>query len=329
MNYMKSVFVFLLMAAMLNACERPLILRGQVKDVQGQTLPGVAVTVRNSEYEAATDGLGHYSLRCSPGALTVDFMKTGYTPGVLEAEVKDRIMVAARDVVLWPLPVRKGVYLFERFRYHETTRTEPKRYLSTENKPIFGMKRDPACSTQIPITGGKGFQEPLIIAFKMPDYDLQLNRVNKIEAVIPQQRPVQPLETSSGGLPASPLVKDSVWAAVDAIETLLAPVDEQGRQLYIVCPLKPLTAGVYAVHWGALEGHASTDPAVYLFQVIDPETAEPDLPAIELTDDKKPSGKEKSDSEKATTAEVKPKEEKRPKKEKEPPTKAKPGPARR
>ncbi|HPO13024.1 MAG TPA: carboxypeptidase regulatory-like domain-containing protein [Candidatus Hydrogenedentes bacterium] len=329
------------MAVTLAACERPLILKGQVKDVQGQTLPGVAVAVRNSEYEVATDGRGQYSLHCSPGEMTVDFMKTGYTPGVLQVTIQDRITAEARDVVLWPLPVRKGVYLFENFRYQETTRTEPKRYLSTENKPVFGIKRDPACSTQVPITGDKGFQEPLIIAFKMPDYDLQLHRVNKMEAIIPQQRQVQPLESSPGDLPASQLVKDSVWTAVDTIETLLAPVDEQGRQLFIVRPLKPLSSGVYAVHWGALEGHTSTAPEVYLFQVIGPQTPEPDLPEIKLMDKKKPAGKEKSDGEKSTTGEVKPKEEKtsepekksqgdtKPKEEKKPEAKAKPEPVKR
>ncbi len=283
---------------LLSACERPLILRGQVKDVQGQTLPGVAVTVRNTEFEATTDGVGRYSLRCSPGALVLDFMKTGYTPGVLQVEVKDRISADARDVVLWPLPVRKGVYLFENFRYRETTRTEPKRYLSGENKPVFGIKRDPACSTRIPITGGKGFQEPMLLGFKMPEYDIQLHRLEKIEAIVPQQHPVQPAETAEGSSPPAHVVKDSVWAVTDRIETILTPVDEQGHQLYIARPMKPILPGVYAVHWGAMEGHTSTDPEVYLFQVSDPNATPPEAPAAETEGEKKPAVEKKPKEEK-------------------------------
>ncbi len=205
--------------------------------------------------------------------------------------------------------MRKGVYLFENFRYLETTRAEPKRYLSGENKPVFGIKRDPACSTTLSLTGDKGFQEPMLIGFKMPEYDLQLHRIEKIEAIIPQQRPVQPAETTAGASPAMQVVKDSVWVMADRIETLLTPVDEPGHQLYIVRPMKPLAPGVYAVHWGAMEGHTSTDPEVYLFQVIDPNAASPQTPKAETEGENKPA-MDKSTGEK-TAGEKKPKEEKK------------------
>lgn len=258
---------------LLAGCERPVVIQGKVVDIHGEALPGVAVTVRGTEYEAVTDGLGAYSLSCAPGTLTLDVMKTGYTQGVLQVEAKDRIAVDVRDAVLWPLPGRKGVYLFENFKYREATRAEPKRYVAPDGKPVFAVKKDPELETQTPLGGERTEGTPLLICFKQPDYDVALHRMCRMEVTLPQQRAPAPVQPGSAEAPAPPVEKETVSAPADRVACLVIPIDEQDKLLLEVRPMAPLSPGVYAVHWGALEGHTATDPYVFLFRVAEPQTS--------------------------------------------------------
>ena len=45
---------------------------------------------------------------------------------------------------------------------------------------------------------------------------------------------------------------------------------EPERLLLQLRMAEPLRPSVYAVHWGALDGHTSTDSRAFLFRVIDP-----------------------------------------------------------
>ena len=70
-----------LLAGVLSACDRTVIVRGEVLDIQDTTLPGVAVTVLGEEEQAVTDGIGRYRLRCRPGPLELSFLKNRLYPG--------------------------------------------------------------------------------------------------------------------------------------------------------------------------------------------------------------------------------------------------------
>jgi hypothetical protein len=110
---------------------------------------------------------------------------------------------------------------------------------------------------------------------------LHLARLHQIEAALPQQSPPPPPDKPAAdaaapvALPATPaMVTETVWATQELISALPAPIDEPEKLLVQLKPAGPLTPGVYGVHWGALEGHASTDPFVFLFRVADPAPPE-------------------------------------------------------
>lgn len=263
--------IFFLLVCLVTGCDRLAVIRGKVLDVHGDALPGVAVTVRGADYDALTNGLGQYSLRCRPGTLTLDLMKTGYTPGVLQVEAKDHIIIDVNEAMLWPLPGRKGVYLFEDFRYQEMSRTEPKRYASETGQPLLAVKKDPSLETQKTIGGDRTPGAPIILCFKQPDYDIALCRMKQVEAALPQQAPAPGAVSEA----APPLPKEKAWVVWETVEMLVIPVDEVTRQLLEVRPMLPLAPGVYALHWGAMEGHSSTDPHVFLFRVAEPPAPAP------------------------------------------------------
>jgi hypothetical protein len=55
-----------------------------------------------------------------------------------------------------------------------------------------------------------------------------------------------------------------------------------------------LGPGIYALHWGALDGDPGTEPSAYLLEVLDPnappetEAVEPEEPEVESQDDEVP-----------------------------------------
>jgi hypothetical protein len=88
-----------------------------VVDPQGIALPGVSISVRGTDSQAISDVNGQYRLRARPGYLQLDFIKTGYTPATLQLQVDEARGVHAAQVVMWPLPDNKGVFLYESYRY--------------------------------------------------------------------------------------------------------------------------------------------------------------------------------------------------------------------
>jgi len=230
-----------------------------VVDVKGDALPGVAVAVKGTEHQAVTDALGQYRLRCRPGDITLAFIKTDYTPGRLELEVDEPRTVEPAAVTLWPLPPYKGVYLFKDFRYRQTTKTEPKPYKNEDGTPLFGTKVAPEVRTTRP--------EPLLIGYKLPSYDVRLARLRDQEA--------SPLGTAGQGDNA---FRESIWAPAGAIGVMANPIDEVDRLLLQFQPAEPLEPGVYALHYGALNGYTSTDPFIYLFRVAAPGAPEGEAP---------------------------------------------------
>jgi carboxypeptidase family protein len=247
--------------ALLSGCEPSLIVSGRVVDVSGQALPGAAVSASSATGQDVTDGIGTFRLRCAPGPARIDIAKTGYTPGLLEIDPAGERVLELNDILLWPLPTGKGVYLFEDYRYRETARVKPSRYLDKDTGPIFAVKQFAEVTTRE--------TQPLIICHKLPSYDVALYRMGQIEAALPQRS----VRSGRGGGGEYEYTL-SVWAPVDAVGIFAVPIDEPGRLLLELRPSTPLSPGVYAMHWGALDGHTSTSPNAFLFQVVSAESQE-------------------------------------------------------
>lgn len=237
-------------------CGRTAVVRGAVTDVSGEDLPGVAVAVPGTPLQGVSNRQGRYWLRCAPGNLKLTFIKTGYTTGHLRVTVPGPGPMDVEPVTLWPLPPGKGVYVFTpEFRYHELTRAKPKQYIGKEIGPCFGVKTAPTLVFEDP--------EPLFIAFRMPPYDIQMRRLQRIAAARPQAA-ATPAE-----LPEKAFF-ETVWVPGKRLSAHLAPIDEPERLLYELRLPALLEPGVYAVHWGALDGHRQPGEAgqnVFLFRV--------------------------------------------------------------
>ena len=261
---------------LLAACDRTVSLRGTVLNVQGEALPGAAVTLTEIGRQSITDGRGRYgeglnSLRCAPGHYTVEYIKTGYTAVQQSFEAPRTGSYELEAVRLWPLPKSQGVYLFEDYRYRETSRTEPKEYLAEKVKPvgtqfgdalIFATKKIPELVAQS--------NEPEILCYRMPDYDVRLYRLALVSAALPAHESVD----SEAGTAAPLQFTESVWAPVEAITIIPVPIDEPGHTLLALRITEGLAAGHYAVHWGALDGHSQTESRIFLFRVGEREVGE-------------------------------------------------------
>lgn len=236
-------------------CGGTVAVRGAVVDVGKRALPGVAVVARGTEYDSVTDALGHYEIRCVPGPIVLEYLKTGYTPGRLElmsAATGDQgfrlQFVQAVEVVLWPLPPGKGVYVFEReqSRYRETTAVQAKPFLTAEG-PVFGVQTEP----ELKIATDK----PFLTCHKLPAYDVRLDKLHEVDAALP-------------ATVAAPAFTERVWVREVNVPMGAAPIDESSQMLIELRPVEPLAPGRYAVHWGALDGHTATEARVYLFEIV-------------------------------------------------------------
>lgn len=246
-----------LLSAAFVACDRAVI-EGTANDTKGEALPGVVVTVEGGEAQAVTDALGRYKIPYEPGAVELVFMKTGYTPGRLVIEIAELRHVSARPVALWCLPQSPGAYLFEDYRYRPAAPETPKPFTTPDGAGIVhGIQRLPDLEETV-------FREPVLVVFKMPLYDVRLCRLSTVQAAPPEA-------ASSAG---ADVETKEVWQAEAPLPVEVLPVDEPKRRLAQLRLFRPLESGVYAVHWGSLEGYASTDPRAFLFRVIDPAQAD-------------------------------------------------------
>ncbi|MFP4499997.1 MAG: carboxypeptidase-like regulatory domain-containing protein [Candidatus Hydrogenedentota bacterium] len=234
------------------ACDRTALLSGSVRDFRGHALPGVAVTVRGQDVQTMTNGRGQYLLRCRPGRITLDFHKTGYTPGRYAVGEVSHFRNEAEAITLWPLPATRGVYLLQDFRYHPADPTEPKPFTTREHGDTHGITS--------PVEQEAITSKPVILSHKMPPYDLRLHRLEEVMAADPDMDP--------------PDYNRPVRIPVEAIPVAIAPIDKLEKLLIGINLQAPLDPGIYAVHWGALEGYPSTDPRAYLFRVPAPPSEE-------------------------------------------------------
>jgi len=271
---MKKALLYSLLCATIGlaaGCDRTVTIRGDLSDaegwpipgivdVRGEGLPGVAVSVHGTSIQAVTNTLGQYRIRCAPGEIRLDLMKSGYTSGQLFFNVDSPRTVEATQAILWPLPPTWGAYLFEDFRYRECTRIEPRRYRrEAGGPPFFGTKIRPAAYTTN--------TSPLIVTHRMPAYDLRLYRLEEL---------TETLTHDDGST-----YEDTIWAPAGALPVYPDAIDEPDRRLVEVRLQQDLELGTYAIHWGALDGYTTTSPFIFLFEVVDPESLEAEIEETE------------------------------------------------
>jgi len=205
--------VFLTFALfILQGCDPLVNVSGTVVDTKGEALPGVGIAVKGAEYQAVSNGVGRYTLRIPPNPVVLEFVKTGYTPAEISVPIGGTGAVEVENALLWPLPGRKGVYLFEGYRYRDCTHAETRRYMRIELKdgkevvvdspPLFAVKRKPDTKTRSTFfeVGARG-ETPMLIAHKLPPYDVELNRLEEREAAIFVPRANRGAKASDNDLP--------------------------------------------------------------------------------------------------------------------------------
>ena len=233
-------------------------LDGVVQDVRGETLPGVAVAIKGTDFQAVTDGIGQYRLPAIPGKHILSFAKTGYTQGALELTVDQPRPITATTVSLWPLPEATGVFLFQDYRYTRADVVTPAPWRrKRDSEIVFGFKRGIDVST--------ANAQPMIVCYnKAMPIDAKLSRLDLVE--------VEP----DIGQTATKAIR--VWCAVEDIPAVSEAIDEPGQELRHLVLQNPLEPGAYAVHWGGLaQGSAREEQRVFCFRVIDPN-APPEAP---------------------------------------------------
>lgn len=248
------------------SCRPGAALRGEVRDIGGEALPGVSVTAGGGDAGVITNVLGEYTLRGAAGRATLRFEKTGYTAAEAVVDTPRGGSVGVPEVRLWPLPPTEGVYFFAGMRYSELDHPRPMAYNTESRGLVHGTAVTPKARTEGPFGGPDRLPDaPQLIAHKLPPYDARLVRMRPAEATTPQ--PATPGASRNAAKP----VPEKVWIGDAVIPLVMRPVDEPNRQLMELIPGEALTPGVYAVHWGALDGFGGVEPRVFLFRVPEAE----------------------------------------------------------
>ena len=236
------VIVPLIAMALLPSCEQGIV-EGRVTNEQDETLPGVVVSIRGTEHQTMTTALGQYRMLAPPGPLTLDFIKTGYTPGQSGISVEPGRVGQVSPVTLWQLPQAAGVYLVEGAVFHETVRATPRRFSLENGDIVYATRREVAVVTQS--------AQPMIVAYRAPRYDARLVRLRQEQATL-----------GIGEANRFP-----VWTAAGSRSVEMVALDEAQQVLLRVVLNEPLEPGAYALHWGALEGYGAIEKQIFMFKV--------------------------------------------------------------
>lgn len=226
---------------------------GTVHDIKGQTLPGVAVSCKETGDQVITGPLGAYRVRFEPGEVTLHFIKSGYTPGILELDSGDASSIEADPVRLYRLPVDSGVYFFEELAYRTVDSILPERFVAVEPPlgAVYGTRRREVSVTEDAM--------PTLIGFRIPRGGEALYRLRSLDMRITGPRDQEiPVEG---------------WVPAHAIAVEMTPIDEPDGLLRIMQLQEELEPGRYALHWGALDGDLDLDQRAFVFEVVEP--AEP------------------------------------------------------
>lgn len=242
--------ILLCVATILTGCGRA-ALYGQVTTIQGETLPGVAVYESEVDDGKLTDARGGYSLRRRRGPVLLRFSKTGYSPAELALNIESNKRISVPTVRMWRLPERAGVYILDESGYTETTWVNPKNFFMAEGGMAYATRREPVET----VVG----TAPQIICYKTPRYNARLSRLRRAKAK----------------LGAGDTQTFEVWTAGGTIPVDLVPVDAPAGMLLRLRTEQALDPGVYAVHWGALDGFTTLESRAFMFTIAEPVTPDP------------------------------------------------------
>ncbi len=250
-------------------CAQNAFVRGQVTDVSGQELPGVVVRVVGTGYEGLSNANGRYSFRTISGTLDVEFLKTGYTAVHRQVAVPSLGMVDIETVQLWPLPVGEGIYSFEQHRYQQADHPRVNRYRVQDAGIAYGTPVEPTLTiTHMDPEIEPNKNPPRFYSHKLPAYDARLHKLRKVKAAMAQTGSVTQSDKSRKNIQYN----EEIWIPEEAIPLLSCPVDEPEHLLLELRPSQPLAPGVYAIHWGALDGYDGIDHRAFLFSIVEPES---------------------------------------------------------
>ncbi len=260
----------LVAAFFLSSCDymHKVYVRGEITDISGQALPGVVVRVRGTDFETLSNARGLYSLGATTGTLQLDFLKTGYTPAQLEITVESLGRTEAPTVMLWNLPVSEGVYFYENYRYYETNHPRPNHYAVKDMGNVWGTPVNP--ELVIPWRGPQsdfGENPPCMIGHKVSAYDGRMHKMQRVNAAVMQTSRPQSIESETSEKIEYP---EEIWIAEKSLALHTNVLDEPGKLLVELRAAAPLEPGVYAIHWGALEGYDSIEPRIFMFHLKDP-----------------------------------------------------------
>ena len=233
---------------LLTACELPRI-TGQVYDVHGEELPGVAVTIQGTDHQDLTNSHGEYALPAIEGDLTLTFIKSGYTPGAMVLPVTQPGAVQAADIQLWHLPRDSGIYFLEDFEYRPLDAVSAER-LTVVEPPlgvVYGTRRKEISQTYD--------TTPFLVGYRVPSSGLRLERILALEMTI-----------ESGEEAREPA---TAWVPNESIPVEIVRIDKLKGLLRHIRLQRPLEPGRYAVHWGALEGMGDQESRVFVFDVVE------------------------------------------------------------
>jgi len=252
------------LAVLVAGCDPKVSLQGLVTNIEGEPLPGVSVKVEAAQAFGVTNGNGIFgkrpnSIKVPPGSWEVAYIKSGFTTAQLSVDANEVGVVEMPPVALWPLPAAKGVYVLEGSHYQSLTRVSPERHRSLAGTPIFGVKLAP----ELVLSEAPAF----LISHKMANYDWRLSRLENTQVFRPG---VEVVAEPGKELPEG--VTDTIWSEGVRLPIDTIPVDLPERLLWRVSAAAPMGPGVYALHWGALDGDTTTEESAYLFGISEPES---------------------------------------------------------
>lgn len=250
------VVSLLSLACAFTSCERAIV-EGRATNAQGEALPGVVVRIDGTDRQDLSDARGRYRLTTSRtrSRAHLQLSKSGYAPAELDIELGKRMLVAAPDATLWPLPLNPGIYAVNDHQYVATDWVVPKQYYLKDGSSAFAAELPETLRASV-------IADRLdIVCFRTPRYNARLSRLAPAEATVP-------------GSDAAP---QRVWVESGTIDAGLVAVDLPEGNLLRVTVDRPLEPGVYGVHWGAMEGYATIETRVYAFEIVAPP--EPETPA--------------------------------------------------
>jgi hypothetical protein len=253
---MKKIICVIGITALFTGCGKSVI-QGVVQDMHGETLPGVSVRVMGSDRSALTDARGKYLLTHELGMFQVVYAKSGYTTALADLYYSEPALNQQSPVELWSLPPKEGVFHFTGTRYDAIDQRTFRKYFLSDGTIEQALREMPDHT----IAG----ERPLLLCFKTPRRNAKLARLQEVEA----------------HLPTDPSQTFGVWIAGGSVPVDLIPVVPSDPSLLQVRLVEPLQPGMYALHWGALDGHSSLDERIFIFVV----TAEPTIDLTELSPD--------------------------------------------